>query len=256
MDYEKLLSTSATVGVRLLESGAEIYRVEESVQRILTAYGVNNGAVFAIPSFMVITINNGEGQALTRSARILNHETNLQKVDLLNDLCRRICLTKPDFHDIHQQLDQIDHCPRYNTVLRIGGCALIGFAFTLFFGGTWQDSLCAVLCGGAIGLVCHIMSGFKVNLFFMDVTASAVSAAVALTTILLQWGSHADIIIIGALMSLVPGVALTNFMRDVIAGDLVAGLTKLTEALMIAGAIALGAGIVLTGFAWMGVVIG
>lgn len=53
---------------------------------------------------------------------------------------------------------------------------------------------------------------------------------------------NVDKIIIGALMLLVPGVAVTNSMRDIIAGDLIAGLMKMVEALMVATAIAIGTG--------------
>ena len=57
---------------------------------------------------------------------------------------------------------------------------------------------------------------------------------------------HIDKMVIGAIMNLVPGVAITNSMRDIIAGDLLAGQAKLVEALFIATAIALGAGMVLS----------
>ena len=47
-------------------------------------------------------------------------------------------------------------------------------------------------------------------------------------------------------MNLVPGVVLTNVMRDMIAGDLVAGLTKLAQALITAPGIALGTGVAIS----------
>jgi uncharacterized membrane protein YjjP (DUF1212 family) len=46
-------------------------------------------------------------------------------------------------------------------------------------------------------------------------------------------------------MTLVPGVAITNAMRDVIAGDLLAGTMKGVEALLIALALAAGTAVAL-----------
>ena len=59
-------------------------------------------------------------------------------------------------------------------------------------------------------------------------------------------GHNPDFITIGALMILVPGIAFTNAMRDIMAGDLTSGVNKVVEALLIATAIALGTGFVLS----------
>lgn len=81
---------------------------------------------------------------------------------------------------------------------------------------------------------------------------SGMTAALALLSVWAGAGQHVDKIVIGAFMNLVPGVAFTNSLRDIIAGDLIAGLTRLTEALLTALAMALGAGIVMTAAKWGG----
>lgn len=249
-DFEvhELLNISAALGERLLKSGAEIYRVEESVGCLLSTYGHPDSAVFAIPSFLVITIRDGQGQALTQTVRIRQQETDLYRVDMLNSLCRRICREKPPFSQICRQLEKIDGIGHYPLWLRIPMAGIIGCAFALFFGGSPRDGLCAVLSGTAIGAAGWFMSRFHVNLFITDVLAAAAATVLALFSVTLGLGNNADMIIAGALMNLVPGVALTNSMRDVIGGDIIAGLLKLAEALMIAFAIALGAGLALTGY--------
>ena len=86
----------------------------------------------------------------------------------------------------------------------------------------------------------------RTNSFFVNAVSSMTAALVAIAQVILGLGQNLDLIIIGAFMGLVPGVALTNFMRDVLAGDLFAGITKLTESLLTATALALGAGIALS----------
>jgi uncharacterized membrane protein YjjP (DUF1212 family) len=86
---------------------------------------------------------------------------------------------------------------------------------------------------------------FRVNSFFSNILASGTAAAIAFTAVHFNMGLNPDKIIIGALMNLVPGIAITSFMRDLIAGDLIAGLIRFTESLLVATAIAIGAGIAL-----------
>ena len=118
-------------------------------------------------------------------------------------------------------------------------------AFSLFFGGDAGDALCGGVCGLAIALVLAAMARLEAGAFFRTLVAAAVSAALALALVNAGAGRSLDAITIGAFMSLTPGVALTNSMREFMAGDMVSGVSRLTEALLTATAIALSTGIVL-----------
>ena len=108
------------------------------------------------------------------------------------------------------------------------------------------DAFCGVLCGVAIKVISVKMSRYYTNIFFSNLVCSAVTALIALVWVNLGLSAGADEIIIGTLMNLVPGVAITNVMRDIIAGDLLTAISRLTEALLIAVALALGAGLSIT----------
>ena len=246
MNHDELLDTAIEAGYRLLENGAEISRVEESIQRILLSYGVESCDVFAIPSCIIVTIRETGATPLTRIKRIYSRETNLGQVTLLNGLCRRICHDTPSFEQVRQSLKKIDESPVFSYPIQILGYALISSAFTLFFGGTALDACVAILCGALLRLVLRAMSRFHTNPFFINLAGSAMTATVAFLAIRAGLADHMDKIIIGTLMNLVPGVAITTSMQDIIAGDLIAGITKLTEALLTATAIALGTGLALT----------
>ena len=246
MEYDSLLNTAVDVGYLLLENGAETYRVEESIRRIVHAYGVPQVDVFAIPSCIITTMCDEQGHSITKIKRILSRETNLDKVERVNDLCRRICRDTPDFAQVKQQLEQVRTRSMYSLPVLLLAYVLAGFSFTLVFGGNFADALCAAVCSVAIKLVSFQMERFRTNSFFTNIVCSAVTAAIAALGVSLGLAANMDKIIIGTLMNLVPGVAITNAMRDIIAHDLVSGLTRLTEALLTATAMALGAGIALT----------
>lgn len=247
MTRAELLESCMDMGENLLVNGAEINRVEEAVERILCSYCVEGGSAFAIPSLLIVTLPDEEGRPMTHTIRVHERQTDLNKVDRLNDLCRRICQNRPERERIVDELREIEAAPVYSSPVRILAFALIGGSFALLFGGSMGDGVCALICGMAIGCICRLVSG-RMNLFFLDVLASAVSALIALSSARLFPGLQSDKIIMGAFMNLVPGVAITTFIRDLIAGDLVAGAARLLEALLIACAVAIGTGLVMSAF--------
>ena len=241
LDYDALLGLTSELGYRLMESGAEIYRVEESVHRLLQAYGVTTGEVFAIPNLVIVSLTDPGGHPVTRVRRIPPHGTDIYLLEAYNALCRELCREAPPFGEAMARLDAIWAGRRsFPAPVQMLAYFVGAAAFAVFFGASVQDALCSGLCGVSIGLSLGVMTRLGTNLFFKTVAGGMISALVAIAFILLGLGERLDLIIIGALMALVPGIAFTNAMRDIMAGDLVAGITKVGEALLIGGAIAIG----------------
>ena len=252
-DYDKLLALAAQAGFRLLESGAEIYRVEESIHRILLAYGAPSAEVFAIPNCIIVSLTAPGGQPLTQIRRMPPHSTDLDQLERYNDLCRRLCRDTPPPEQALSMLEEIHRTRHiYPPWVQILGSLLGGGMFTLFFGGMWMDALCGGLCGVAIWLCLFFTGRLGANVFFKTVAGGAVSALLALALDRLGLSRNVDLVIIGALMALVPGVAITNAMRDIMAGDMVAGISKGAEALLIGAAIALGTALALGAVSLLG----
>ena len=246
MNNDQLLEITTEIGWKLLKSGAEIYRVEESIRRMLAAYGFPEAEVFSIPSCIIVTINDENGHALTRLKRIHGSALDFDRIDRLNNLCRHICSEKPDLETIRTSLDEImgkkDYCFWTNMFFT----ASISASFTLFYGGAFRDSFVSFFMGIMLFLLLSMLGRFHTNSFFQNILGSALVAGFSLWTTALGWTIHYDKMIIGTLMNLVPGIAITNVMRDILGGDLIAGIIKLVESLMVAAGIALGAGIAIS----------
>ena len=257
MDYYALLNFATEVGYQLQMSGAEIYRVEESVQRLLAAYGAPTGEVFAIPNCLNVSIAGPEnGKPLTRIRRVGTHGTDIYRLEALNDLCRRLCAHPVDLAEAQARLDSIcTEKKEYSFPVRMAAYILGTSSFTLFFKGSLRDAFCGVICGLIIGLSLTYMEKHKTNPFFKVFIGGFLSALAAVLLVACGVGVNADSIIIGSLMALVPGIALTNAVRDVIAGDMVSGLTKTAEAILIAIFIALGTGVAIGLTRIMGVMV-
>ena len=240
MDYSALLDAATGLGYRLAMSGAETYRVEESINRVLQSYGIAP-EVFVIPNCMHISIHTDDGQMLTRMRRIGQHGNDLDAVERYSGLSRRICAEKPAPEVALQWLEDADSQRRYYKFpAYLLGNALGAFGFALLFCGNLVDALCAAFCGILVGLVNHLMEKWGANPFFRIITAAFVMAIPAYGLNAAGLVPNPDAAVIGALMILVPGLLFTNAMRDIIYGDTNSGINRVVQVLLIAMAIALG----------------
>ena len=253
MQQHDLLELTADLAVCLLTSGAEIYRVEESVRRIFDAYEAGPCEVFAIPSLLIVSLPRPGQEPLTQIRRLGEQTIDLERVRACNDLCRRICKEKPGYAAARQKLTVVENSPVYPRWMITCAYGFVGFGFTLMFGGDLLSCCAAFLCGMAVEIALRVLGRFGTNSFFSTILASFCIATVACLFGLVCPGLMRDKAIIGALMLLVPGISLTNSMRDIMAGDLMAGSTRLILVLLSAGGLALGSGAALALFGCLGV---
>ena len=242
MDNYALVDMATELGYRLAMCGAETYRVEESITRVMAAYGVEAEA-FAIPNCLHVSMETDQGKPLARMRRIGHHGNDLDAVEKYNDLSRRICAQKPDPLVAQTWLQETEKSRRYYKLpMYLLGNLLGAAGFNILFGGCLPDCIFAGICGLAVGLVNHYMEKLHTNQFFRIITASFLMALIAYACGSLRLVENADTVIIGTLMILVPGLLFTNALRDIIYGDTNSGINRIVQVLLIAAAIALGTG--------------
>ena len=240
MDYNTLLDLATDLGYELAMSGAETFRVEESISRVLKTYSVE-AEVFAIPNCLTVSIETADGQILTRMRRIGPHGNDLDSVERFNGLSRAICNRKPDPDEAKRWLEMVRNSRvSYAFPAYLLGNFIGAAGFAIFYGGNWLDCLCSGICGIAIGIVTRFLENMKANPFFRTIAASFSMALLAYILGAAGLCHNADTVIIGALMILVPGLLFTNAMRDIIYGDTTSGVNRIVQVFLIAVALALG----------------
>ena len=240
MDYYLLTDLAATMGYHLAMSGAETFRVEDTIHRILRAYGVEC-EVFAIPNCVSVSLEAANGKPLMIMKRIGFHGNDLEALEKLNALSRRICAERPDVDEAMAWLEEtMQACRSYSTGVFYLGSVLVGLGFCLVFGGTLLDCLWAGAMGLIIGLITRFMDKQEANPFFSTLLAACCMALPAYIAAGLGLMDSPDAAIIGALMILVPGLPITNSMRDIIYGDTNSGIIRVVQVILTALAIALG----------------
>ncbi len=242
MDYNILLDLVTKLGYRLAMAGAETFRIEESVNRILSAYGLE-AETFAIPNCLTISLKTPDGQPMTRMRRIGQHGNDLDAVERYSNLSRRICAETPAPENALQWLNETDHSRVYHRFpVMLLGHFLGACGFAIFFGGGLTEAICGGLCGALLGLVAYFTEKWHINQFFTTTVSAFAMTLLAFMLGDLVPSVNCTPMIIGTLMILVPGLLFTNAMRDIIFGDTNSGLNRIVQVLMIAVAIALGAG--------------
>lgn len=245
-EAEQILACILDVGELLLVSGAEVMRVEDTMQRLCTAYGFARINVFTITSSIVLTAHTQSGQVFTQTRRIMHRDTDLERVANLNALSRKLCAAPAGVEAFRKELAEICRGRTYPCWVQVACYGGISAGFSLFFGGTIQDAAAALLSGFALFGVLQFCKLLKLNSILQSILASGLTALVVVLLISAGIGQHADKITIGNIMLLIPGIAFTNSLRDLINGDTISGILGISEAIVKAVAIAIGFAVVLT----------
>ena len=240
MEIEKLLDVGIRAGRMLLESGAEVYRVEETMIRICTGLACTDEVDSYVTSTGIMLSIGYNGQVFSKISRIKNRNVNLHCVGRINALSRNIQIQDYSLEEVEQQLNKIEKEPKYSVWMTtlFGGIGAAGFA--LFFDGGMLEIVISFAIGILIRLLVSLLSMMKMNDFINNVIASMLLAILSIFSKKVFLVIDVNVVVISGIMLLIPGLAFTNAIRDTIAGDYLSGVSRVMETLVCACAIALG----------------
>lgn len=239
MDYKKFLDIVLNIGKEMLICGAEISRVEDTITRICRAYSADEVNVFTITSSIVITIK-ANNDIYTQTKRILNYETNLDRLDRLNKLSREICSTHPPLEHIENSYNEILKSRTHSFLTLCCIYALIAFTLTIYYGGNISDGIVSSILGVIMCILIRKTEYIGANITFLTMTIAFIAGTLAVISVKLGFGKDLDNIVIGNIMLMIPGAAITNSIRDMISGDTMSGLLRFAESIIKASAVAAG----------------
>lgn len=239
MTLNKILKIASYAGKLVLENGGETYRAEDVVTRISDTHNATADC-FATLSGIIVSVTKGD-ITLSNVIRIKSRTVNLEKVHQINDLARDT--EKYSCDEFMEKLKAVDKIPRYSMLLNFIFHCTTAASFALIFGGNTQDFIGTLPIGGAIYLLSYSFSKYELNGIFVNTLGGALSAFMAHYLHMIHMIDNTDKAVIGSLMLLVPGLALTNGIRDIIAGDYMTGMARGAEALLVATSLAVGTGV-------------
>jgi len=237
----------------VLESGGETHRVEEMMDKVCSGFGYHANEGYVTLTGIFLTVKSADGELVTLIKRIETRSVDLEKISgvskLTFDLTQRNCKDKKrkdcvpmSFTEYKNRLEEIKTKKQYpGWVKYICGGITPGF-FCLLFGGSWLEFTVAFIMGIIATLVIRYLTKMRLNAFLLNAFGAGFVVWFAKMAGMYIGYMNTNNIIIGGIMLLVPGLSITNAIRDTMAGDLVAGTARTTEAIFIAAAIATGAG--------------
>jgi len=244
MDTNRIVHIAANAGRIILENGGETYRAEETINRLCNSYDLIGSESFVTPTIVIVSASSNFSQTISIIKRINYREINLEKIAQINNLSRNIKNLGYSLEAIETELARIDSVKPYDLKFMVLASSIAAGCLTMVFGGNVNDMIVSAFAGGLMKLLLYYLSSFKANDFFINIFGGFFATLIALICVSLNLATNLDKVIIGSLMLLVPGLAITNAIRDTIAGDLISGIMMAVEAFLIAIAVAVGSGIV------------
>lgn len=253
MDYRLIADTAILAGEIMLRSGAETYRVEDTMKHILDTAGAEKTEAIVMLTGIIVTINDPGADAVTVMRRIRDRGTNMNRIVEVNEISRKYCAGEVSLEEIRQKLESMKG-HRYSTWMYNLATVLVPAGFAPLFGGGIAEIAASAVTGAVSAVL--ITAGKKTGIgsFILNMLCSV---GIAVTAVLLKaWhpALNMDTVIISGIMPLVPGVAITNAIRDTLRGDYISGGARVLEAFVTAASVAIGigAGIASVSMLWRG----
>lgn len=235
-----LLETCVLAGKIMIENGAEMARVEDTMNRLAGAHHDERGISFVTSGIVLMGLES------TKSVQMMDvtkRTTNLEKVAKVNEYSRYFVEDRITLIQLNKMLQILDYKKNDRPMsLKVLSAGILSACLMMIVGqGSWWDFVPTFLVG-AISYTVYLISQKYLKTKYLDeFIASFMIGLLALTFEKWGFGLSADNMIIGSIMPLVPGIAITNAIRDIQQDDILSGMSRAVESLMIA--VLIGAGI-------------
>lgn len=246
MDYKLLFDTAVFAGEILMKNGAETYRVEDTIYRILKKSELKTVQVLVMMTGFVATLDDPSINSLTVVRRITSRGTNLERIDRVNRISREFCEDEISLDEAFHQMKALWREPQSIRTNFLSMAAITG-GFAVMFGCSLMEAGVAAVAGMAAALVVLGCRRFRVHTFLENLLSCVVLAVIiGIMMNILPGHPDKNMVIISGIMPFVPGAAITNAVFDILHGDYLSGVARAAEAFVTAAAVAIGIGIGMT----------
>ena len=239
-EWEERLDLVLDIAEQMVMSGAEVARTEYSIRRICKSFGAVRAEALSITTSLIVTVYYGEYGSVTQTRRVDKFAYNMDRLEKMNALSREICDNKLSVKEGRGRFKELMNEKYYSFYHQILFFMLIAFTFTLFFGGSVKDALTSSAIAVLFKYIDEFAKKIEINKFIPIVASSLIGGFLAIVAVRMGIADSVSMVSIGDVMLLIPGIMLTNSLRDMFGGDTITGGIRFIEATLIAVMIALG----------------
>lgn len=240
MNNNKIVQGILDIGESMLISGAENYRIEDSLYRMCRSYGFVKYDVFVIPSNIQITVETENGDIITQVRHIENADIDFDQLDYMNNLCRYVCSHTPDEEELQKKYQEVKSRPPQHPAAKYFAGIMGGTGFAVFFGCNFKDAIVAVIVSLMIVVVGKWLEKREGNLFVYNTILSFLSEVIIVLSVRNGFADHPERIMIGIVMLLISGLSTTNGIREILQKDYISGFINIMNSILGAAGIAVG----------------
>jgi uncharacterized membrane protein YjjP (DUF1212 family) len=247
ISLEQLVSLAGIAGEIMLKNGAETYRIEATMEHMAKACGASAVECFVIPTGVFLTVTDRAGRTLTVMRRVRDRTINLDRISKVNELSRDLVARRMGYEDAKKVLESISkERTGFSLLPSMFASGAIGGGTAILQNALFFETAAAFAAAMMVRFIAHVVSKLHGVAFTFEFLGGMAVAFFGVLVHSLWPQLNSDVVIIGGIMPLVPGMAITNAIRDVIAGDLLSGVSRGLEAALTAVAVAMGVVIVLS----------
>lgn len=240
MDYAKVLKGILDIGEAMVNSGAEIGRVEDSLYRLCDAYHFKRSNCWVISSNIQATVETPDGEILTQIRHVPGGEMNFDRLDYLNNLSRYACKNTPDAPELKAKLQEVMNRPAQPKWEHYVAGIMGGAGFAVFFNSNFMDTIVAILASIIIVALGDVLGKYEHNPLIYNAIISCVVELFIIVVVALGIGDHVNYITVGVVMLLISGIGFTNGIRDLLHRDTLSGIVNMWNSVLGATGIAIG----------------
>lgn len=240
MDYKRILKGILDIGEAMINSGAEILRVEDSMYRLCRSYGFERVNCWVIASNIQATVETPDGEIITQIRHVPGGEMNFDRLDYLNNLSRKACAETPDAPELRIRLEEVLNRPKQPRLMHYIAGVMGGAGFAVFFNCDIADSIVAVLASIIIIFMGEVLDRNERNPLVYNAIISFIVEFFIIGCVHFGLGHHAGNITVGVVMLLISGIGFTNGIRDLIHTDTLSGIINICRSVLGATGIAIG----------------
>ena len=261
MDDKSIANMAVLAGEIMLRSGAETYRVEDTIKHILDTAGTSGAGSssesrndrteqdspvrtesLVMLTGIIVTIERPGQEAVTVMRRVHDRGTNMHRIVEVNEISRKYCAGELSAEETWEKLKSIKG-RQYTVWMYNIATVLVPAGFAPLFGGGLREIPAAAAVGILLAVIMTIGKRLRISSFILNMICAGGVAAAAMALKVWNPALNMDTVIISGIMTLVPGVAITNAIRDTLRGDYISGGARALEAFVTAAAVAIGAGV-------------
>ncbi|MCD7819899.1 MAG: threonine/serine exporter family protein [Lachnospiraceae bacterium] len=252
-NLEYILDFILKLSEKMLISGANLERVNDTVYRICDSYGCEEAYFFSLNCYLTLSLKDTDGNRVTGQRCIREGmDTHLEKLSRLNQLSRRICAEKPEPEELGGLLEEAAQTKDYSLKMRLAGYLLAMACLTVLYDGSIKDLITILINTILIYLGGIYLKKPGVNRIVYSVSCTFVVGTLAI--LLTKIGLVDDIytVMIVNSMMLIPGIPMVNAFRNLLCGNEINGMLEILKCLL--ESIAIVCGFVLSIFLFGGLI--